>query len=73
MKAVKKKSGGVNMFAIKSFINLISVKFIFILLICVLMGFSLGCSAEGEINGGSSGMGLTGRGGLVFYRIAGSA
>jgi hypothetical protein len=53
MKAVKKKSGGVNMFAIKSFINLISVKFIFILLICVLMGFSLGCSAEGEINGGT--------------------
>jgi hypothetical protein len=43
MKAVK----------IKSFINLISVKFIFILLICVLMGFSLGCSAEGEINGGT--------------------
>jgi hypothetical protein len=53
MKSFKTKSGGVNMFTIKNFINLISVKFIFILLICVLMGFSLGCSAEGEINGGT--------------------
>ena len=51
MKSFKATSGGVNMFAIKHLINLISVKLHLILILCVLMGLAMGCSAEGEIKG----------------------
>ena len=57
MKSLKTTSGGVNMFTIKQFINLISVKLLLILILCVLMGLATGCSADseikGEVNGGT--------------------
>ena len=40
------------MFAIKTFINLFSVKSASILFICLFIGILLGCSAEGSIEGG---------------------
>jgi hypothetical protein len=53
MKSFKINPGGVNMITIKNFFNFITVKSIWILIIVGLMGFSLGCSAEGKINGGT--------------------
>ena len=53
MKSFKTKSRGVKMVTLKSFINVISVKSAAIFIICVMVGFSLGCSADGEINGGT--------------------
>ena len=41
------------MFTTKGIINFISVKLLLILILCVLMGLAMGCSAEGEINGGT--------------------
>ena len=41
------------MVKVKNFLNFISVKSVCILIICILVGFSMGCSAEGEINGGT--------------------
>jgi len=42
------------MVAIKNFINLFSVKSTSILITCLWIGFSLGCSAEGTISGGTN-------------------
>jgi len=53
MKTVKTKSGSVGMVAINNLIHLISVKSVFIIIICVLIASAFGCSAEGEINGGT--------------------
>jgi hypothetical protein len=53
MKALPLKSGGNKMRTIKTFINLISVQSASILMIFLFIGFLLGCSAEGGINGGS--------------------
>ncbi len=57
MKLFKTISGERNMLTIKSIINLMSVKLLLILIICVLIGFAMGCSADseikGEINGGT--------------------
>ncbi len=46
-------STGVNMVKVKNFLNFISAKSVCILSIYILVGFSMGCSAEGEINGGT--------------------
>ncbi len=58
MKLFKTTSGGLKMFTIKRFINLMSVKLLLILIICVLVGFAMGCSADseikGEVNGGTA-------------------
>jgi hypothetical protein len=54
MKALPLKSGGNKMRTIKTFINLISVQSASILMIFLFIGFLLGCSAEGEINGGTN-------------------
>jgi CubicO group peptidase (beta-lactamase class C family) len=54
MKPSPLKSGGNQMFAIKTFNNLFSVKVASILMICLCIGFLIGCSAEGEINGGTN-------------------
>jgi hypothetical protein len=51
MKSLQSKSGEKKMFAIKAFINLFSVKSASVLIIWVCIGFLLGCSAEGTING----------------------
>jgi hypothetical protein len=51
MKPLPLKLGGNKMFAIKTSINLFSVKSVSILIICVFIGLLLGCSAEGEISG----------------------
>jgi hypothetical protein len=51
MKSLQLNSGGTKMFTIKSFINLLSIKLASILIICVCIGFLLGCSAEGTISG----------------------
>jgi len=42
------------MFAIKTVINLFSVRSASILIICLCIAFSLGCSAEGTISGGDN-------------------
>jgi hypothetical protein len=51
MKSFKIKSWGVNMFAIKTFINLGSVRSVSVVIICACIGFLSGCSAEGKISG----------------------
>ncbi|MGD9078889.1 MAG: serine hydrolase [Desulfobacterales bacterium] len=51
MKPLQLNLGGNKMFAIKTFINLFSVKSVSILIICLFIGFLLGCSAEGSISG----------------------
>ena len=51
MKLFKTTSGERNMLTIKSIINLMSVKLLVILIICVLIGFAMGCSADSEIKG----------------------
>ena len=51
MKSLQLKSGGTKMVAVKTFINLLSLKSASILFICACMGFLLGCSAEGTISG----------------------
>ena len=52
MKAFQLKSRGNQMFAVRTFSNLFSVKSI--LIIFLFIGFLLGCSAKGEINGGTT-------------------
>jgi hypothetical protein len=49
MKSLQLNSGGKKMVATKAFINLFSVKSVSILIVCVCIGFLLGCS--GEVNG----------------------
>jgi CubicO group peptidase (beta-lactamase class C family) len=51
MKPLPLKLGGNKMSAIKTFINLFPAKSASILLICLFIGFLLGCSAEGTISG----------------------
>jgi CubicO group peptidase (beta-lactamase class C family) len=51
MNSLQLKSGGGKMVAIKNFINLLSVKSVSILIVCVCIGVLLGCSAEGTISG----------------------
>jgi len=51
MNSLQLKSGGGKMVVIKTFINLFSVKSVSILIVCVCIGFLLGCSAEGTISG----------------------
>lgn len=61
MKSLQLKSGEKKMVAIKAFTNLFSVKSASILIICVCIGFLLGCSAEGTISGptiNASGFGI---------------
>ena len=61
MNSLQLKSGGEKMVAIKAFINLFSVKSVSILIVCVCIGFLLGCSAEGTISGptiNASGFGI---------------
>ncbi len=55
MKLFKMTLRARNMLTIKSNINLISVKLLIILIICVLIGFAMGCSADSEIKGEVSG------------------
>jgi len=54
IKPLQLKLGGNEMFAIKTFSNLFSVKSKSILIFCLCIGFLAGCSAEGEINGGTN-------------------
>jgi CubicO group peptidase (beta-lactamase class C family) len=51
MESLQLNSGGIKIFTIKKLINLLSIKLVFIVIICVCMGFLLGCSAEGTISG----------------------
>jgi hypothetical protein len=53
MKPFKTKSGGLNRGSIRNFPNFIAVKSLSIIIFCVLIGFAMGCSVEGEINGGT--------------------
>jgi len=54
MKELQLKSRGNQMFTTKTFSNLFLVKSVLILIICLFISFLLGCSAEGEINGGTN-------------------
>ena len=55
MKSLQLKLGGSKMSAIKNFSNLFPAKSVSILIFCLFVGFFLlGCSAEGEINGGTN-------------------
>lgn len=51
MKSLQLNSGGTKMFTIKSFLNSVSFRSVSFLIICVGIGFLLGCSAEGTISG----------------------
>jgi hypothetical protein len=54
MNSLQLKLGGNEMFAGKTFTNLFSIKSASILIIYLCIGFLSGCSAEGEINGGTT-------------------
>ena len=51
MKSFQLKSGGTKMFAIKNFHNALLLRSVSFLIICLCIGFLLGCSAEGTISG----------------------
>jgi hypothetical protein len=51
MKSFQLKSGGTKMFAFKNFLNSLSLRSVSFLIICLCIGFLLGCSAEGTISG----------------------
>jgi len=51
MKSLQLKSGAKKRFANKPFINLFPVKSASVFIVCVCIGFLLGCSAEGTISG----------------------
>jgi hypothetical protein len=53
MKSLQLKLGREKMFSLKTFIKLFSVRSASFLIICVCFGLLAGCSAEGNINGGT--------------------
>jgi hypothetical protein len=51
MKSTQLNSGGTKMFTVKSFLISLSFRSVSFLIICLCIGFLLGCSAEGTISG----------------------